>query len=320
MFTTVEKELSLRSSSIGSLVSVGVFDGLHTGHQTLINKLVKQACTQALESTVITFEQHPSALLTPTAIVPLISSLEERVRLLKDLSVDKVIVLHFSRELAAMGAESFILLLKQHLQMKGMILGWDFALGHAREGSIETLTALGNKLGFASEVVGPVKVNNEIVSSTSIRNALMEGNISKANSMLGRPFRIEGIVSNGDERGRTLGFPTANLSHSPQQALVPDGVYACEAIIAENTYSATVFVGTRPTFNGNTRIVEAHIMDFNQNLYNQNIKLDMIERLRDSIQFTDATTLAEQIPKDIERTRIILQSRNLNERDRNEHC
>jgi riboflavin kinase/FMN adenylyltransferase len=307
MVTTIEKELRGLIPTRGTLISVGVFDGLHLGHQTLIEKLVTEARAKNLLSAVITFKQHPMALLSPAEPVPSITSLAERIRLLKEMGVDIVITLTFSHELAELGAQPFVLMLQQYLKMQGMILGWDFALGRHREGSLETLHELGIKLGFSTEVVGPVKLGEEIISSTAIRRALAEGGIKKTNTMLGRYFSLEGSVVTGDGRGGTLlGFPTANLDLDPLQALPADGVYAARAGFGGLTRPAAVFIGLRPTFGGLDRIVEVQILDFEGDLYRQNLKIDIIERLRGAVKFPDAETLKAQIEKDVARVRQIL--------------
>ena len=246
MTTTIARELSGVTPTRGTLVSIGVFDGLHMGHQTLVRELVTQARARNLLSVVITFKQHPSTLLSPGEAIPSLTSLTERIRLIKEMGVDIVITLTFSHELAELGAQPFVLMLEQYLKMKGMILGWDFALGRHREGSLEALHELGKKLGFSTAVVGPVKYRDEIVSSTAIRRALADGDVIKASAMLGRHFSLEGRVIEGEGRGVELGFPTANLDLDPRQALAADGVYATRAHFDGETHAAATFIGTRP--------------------------------------------------------------------------
>ena len=184
-----------------------------------------------------------------------------------------------------------------------MILGWDFALGQHREGSLEALHELGKKLGFSTEVIGPVKYRDEIISSTAIRQALANGDIAKSNGMLGRPFSLEGSVITGEGRGARLGFPTANLDLDPLQALPSDGVYATVAHFEGKTYPATTFIGRRPTFDEVERIVEVHVLDFSGDLYRKVLKIDIIERLRGEQKFPDAEALKAQIEKDVTQVR-----------------
>ena len=239
--------------------------------------------------------------------MPSLASLAERIRLIKDMGVDIVITLTFSHELADLGAQPFVLLLERHLKMKGMILGWDFALGRKREGSLDALHELGIKLGFSTEVVGPVRYKDEIISSTAIRKALAEGNIAGAGAMLGRPFSLEGRVISGEGRGAELGFPTANLDLDPLQALPSDGVYATIAHFEDKTFPSATFIGHRPTFSGVERIVEVHVLDYSGNLYRKNLKIDIIGRLRDEQKFADAESLKARIAKDIIQVRKTLE-------------
>jgi riboflavin kinase/FMN adenylyltransferase len=299
MPTTLERELSGLVPTKGTLVSIGVFDGVHLGHQTLLRELVAQAGAGGLLSAVITFKRHPMALLEPGEVVPSLTSLAERIRLIKGMGVDIVITLTFSRELAELGARPFVLLLQHQLKMQGMVLGWDFALGRHREGSLEALHELGKKFGFTTEVVGPVKYKGAIISSTEIRSALAEGDMARANAMLGRCFSLEGCVIAGEGRGAALGFPTANLDLDPHQALPLDGVYATTAFVGGKPHPAAAFIGRRPTFSGVERIVEVHVLDFTGDLYRRNLKIDIIERVRGEQKFKDAESLVAQIEKDI---------------------
>jgi riboflavin kinase/FMN adenylyltransferase len=306
MVTTIEKELSGLTPMRGTLISIGIFDGVHVGHQTLIRELVEQAKAKKLLSAVVTFKQHPMALLSPGEIVPALTSLSERIRLIKEMGVDIVITLTFSHELAEVGAQPFVLLLQQYLKMQGMILGWDFALGRHREGSLDALHALGKKLGFSTEVVGPVKYKGEIISSTAIRKALADGDMARANAMLGKPFSLEGRVIAGEGRGTELGFPTANLDLDPLQALPGDGVYATTAHFDGLTLPAATFIGTRPTFGGAERMVEVHVLDYIGDLYRQDLRIDIMERLRGVEKFPGAEALKAQIEKDIALVRKML--------------
>ncbi len=298
--TTLEKELSGLTPTKETLVSIGVFDGLHAGHQTLLRELVAQARAKKLLSAVVTFKRHPMALLEPGETIPSLTSLTERIRLIKSTGVDIVVTLTFSKELADLGAQPFVLLLQHYLKMKGMILGWDFALGHHREGSLETLHDLGTKLGFSTEVLGPIKYGEAIISSTEIRKALADGDIARANAMLGRCFSLEGRVIEGEGRGTRLGFPTANLDLDPVQALPLDGVYAAKTIVEGTSYLAAVFIGRRPTFDGVERILEVHVIDFKGDLYRRDFKIDIIARIRGEQKFNDAESLIAQIEKDIQ--------------------
>jgi riboflavin kinase/FMN adenylyltransferase len=296
---SVERELSSITPAQNSLISIGVFDGVHAGHKELLSQLVKKARENNLLSIAITFKQHPQKLLTPNEYVPLIVSLAERIRLIKALGIDMVLTLTFDAELAQLGAQSFVLMLQRYLNMQGLVLGWDFAMGHSREGSLETLQEMGHSLGFSLDVVGPVKINNDVISSTAIRQALAQGDIARANAMLGRTFHLEGMVVSGNGRGTELGFPTANLDIDPLQVLPADGVYATLAYIEGKQYESATFIGRRPTFNGLERIVEVHILDYAGDLYRSTLKIDIIERLRGEQKFPNADALKSQISRDI---------------------
>jgi riboflavin kinase / FMN adenylyltransferase len=306
MLSGIEKELAGLTPTRPTLVSIGVFDGLHLGHQTLIKRLVDECRSREILSAVVTFRQHPMALLEPDVVVPALTSLTERVRLIKQMGVDIIVTLNFTHELAEMGALPFVLLLQQHLRMQGMILGWDFALGRRREGSLEALHDLGERLGFTTEIVGPVKYNGEVISSTAIRKALAAGDIAKANAMLGRPFSLEGTVITGEGRGATLGFPTANLDIDPAQALPADGVYATIAHFDGTSQPSATFIGTKQTFGGTERVVEVHIIGYTGELYRRTLKVDIMDRLRGVEKFPYPKQLIEQIQKDVDQAAKIL--------------
>jgi riboflavin kinase / FMN adenylyltransferase len=299
MTNAIEKELAGLTPTRPTLVSVGVFDGLHLGHQTLIKRLVDECRSREILSAVVTFRQHPMSLLEPNVVVPALTSLTERVRLIRQMGVDIIVTLNFTHELAEMGAQPFVLLLQQHLKMHGMILGWDFALGRHREGSLAALHDLGERLGFTTEIVGPVKLGGEVISSTSIRKALTAGDIAKANAMLGRPFSLEGTVVSGEGRGTALGFPTANLDLDPALALPSDGVYATFAHLDGANKPSATFIGTKHTFGGTERVVEVHIIGHSGELYRRTLRIDIMERLRGVEKFPNPEQLITQINKDV---------------------
>jgi riboflavin kinase/FMN adenylyltransferase len=234
--------------------------------------------------------------------------LEERVALLKKLGVSFVIPLNFTRELAQTTAREFVMALQRYLRMKSLIVGSDFALGRNREGNPVVLFELGGELGFSVHVVPPLVQDGEIVSSTAIRQALAKGHLAKVRNMLGRPYRLSGPVVHGAERGKGLGFPTANLHVNSNQGLPEDGVYATRTYIGGEAYPSVTNVGTCPTFGQQERTVEAYILDKEMKLYNQEIKIDFLERIREERCFVSPEALAAQINKDVERAREILRS------------
>ena len=303
---SLEEELARLSPKKGMLLTIGVFDGVHLCHQALISQLTQQAREQDLISGLVTFGQHPESVLSGRASLPYLTSLGQKIRLLKEGGVEAIIVLSFTPELAQLSAREFVGLLKKYLRMSGLVIGSDFALGRNREGNADTLDRLGRHLDFSVTVVPPVAINGEVVSSTAIRNALACGDMKRVRAMTGRYLRLEGCVITGKSRGVVLGFPTANLDISPKQALPADGVYASRAYIGEQAYPAVTNIGTRPTFGSGQRVVEVYIVDYQGNLYGSELKIDIIERLRGEIQFRTVDKLKKQIADDIKKARDIL--------------
>ncbi len=305
----IEKELAKLSPNKGMLLTIGVFDGVHLGHKHLISQLAEYAKQQNLLSGVVTFRQHPQEVLLPQAELPCLTPLATRIKLLKDAGVDEIIVLSFGRELAELSAHQFVSLLQKYLRMQGLIIGPDFALGKNREGNASTLRALGQDMNFTVTVIPPLMINGEVVSSTAIRNALADGDMKRVYNLVGRYFSVSGRVIPGAHRGVQLGFPTANLDIDPAQALPVDGVYATRVYIGNHVYESMTNIGKNPTFGSNQRTVEVHILDYHGDLYDQELKIDIIERLRDEKQFNTAAELKKQIAEDIKQGRAILTSR-----------
>lgn len=303
---SIEAELASLSPTKGMLLAIGVFDGVHIGHKHLLSELVRQARQRGLVSGVITFRQHPKNVLKAGASRPFLTSLPQKIKLLKEQAVEVVITLSFTLELAQLGSSQFISLLRQHLKMQGLVLGPDFALGRNREGDIEALRTLSKSLDFSLTVVPHAVLNGEVVSSTAIRNALAGGDIEKVHRMLGRYFSLEGKVITGSGRGAELGFPTANLDINPGQALPADGIYASRARIDNRQHQAVTNIGKRPTFDETERTVETYILDYRGDLYRRQLKVDIIQKLRDEERFATIAALKKQIKQDIKRARAIL--------------
>lgn len=302
----VEEELSRFEPARDTALTIGVFDGVHRGHRSLIAKLKETASAAGLDSGVVTFQHHPRLVLNPDSHVTRLTSLQERITLLREKGVEHVVPLSFTPDLSKLSAGEFIGLLRHHLKMRGLVIGPDFALGKGKEGDGTALQTLGDKMGFSVDVVPPLIVNGEVVSSTAIRNALTRGDVRKANEFLGRQFSLTGHVSRGDARGKTLGFPTANIIPEHGQALPADGVYAVRAHAGENAYPAVANIGLRPTFGSEERLLETHLLDFEGDLYEQEIKIDFVDRLRDEVRFPDAEALKVQMAKDVEQAREVL--------------
>jgi len=306
---SVEAELSELSPDKDTVLTIGVFDGVHLGHKHLLAKLVERARERRLLGGVVTFAPHPQKVLSPETKLPFLTDLEQRTALLKNEGVRAVIVLPFTRELAQLSAAQFIGLLKSYLRLKELVIGPDFTLGRNREGDVSTLRRLGEDMGFVVTVVPAVRINGEMVSSTAIREALAAGDLKRVRSLVGRPFSLHGKVVRGASRGAQLDFPTANLEIDPEQALPAEGVYATWAHVGNRVYESMTNIGRRPTFGGRRSAVEVYILGYQGDLYGRELKIDIIERLRGEKQFDTVEALKNQITEDIERGRVILSTR-----------
>ena len=304
----VEEELASLSPKKDMLLTIGVFDGVHRGHKYLLSQLKELAKRQNLLSGVVTFRQHPQQMLSPQTKLPCLTDLARRTNLLKNEGIDAIITLSFTPELAQLSPRQFLRLLKKYLRMRGLVIGPDFALGQNREGDATTLRALGQDMNFNVTVVSPIVVNGEVVSSTTIRNALAKGNMKKVSNLIGLSFSLHGRVITGVGRGVELGFPTANLDVNSEQALPADGVYATWTYIDDKAYQSMTNIGRRPTFGDSKRIIEVHILDYYSNLYGCEIKIDIIDRIRGEKQFDTVDKLKKQITGDIKQGRAILNS------------
>lgn len=303
----VEEELARLSPQKDMLLTIGVFDGVHLGHKYLISQLKEYAQQQDLLTGVVTFRQHPQEVLSPQTKLPFLTDLNQRMNLLQNEGVDAIITLSFTPKLAQLSALEFVSLLKKYLRMRGVVIGPDFALGRNREGDTNSLYTLGKEMNFRVIVIPQVVINGEVVSSTAIRKALAEGDMKRVHNLVGRPFSLQGRVITGARRGVELGFPTANLEINPEQALPADGVYATWAYIDDQAYQSMTNIGIRPTFGGSKRIVEVYLLDYHNHLYGQELKINIIERLRDERQFDTAEELKKQITEDIEKGKAILE-------------
>ncbi|MBM3157066.1 MAG: bifunctional riboflavin kinase/FAD synthetase [Chloroflexi bacterium] len=302
----IVSELSIVKPQRDTLLAVGVFDGVHLGHKHLLGKLTQEAARSKLLSGVVTFNRNPKAVLSHRASLARLTTVEERVSLLKSLGIDLVVPITFNTEVAAISARDFVNYLRQYLRMKGLVIGPNFALGHKREGNAEVLQSLGSELGFTVDVVKPLTIEGSLVSSTAVREALSHGDMKLANKLLGRYFKLSGAVVSGVERGRVLGFPTANIDVDSEQALPHDGVYATLAHIGDEVYQSVTNIGKRPTFGAGERSIEVFILDFDRDIYGENLTIELVEHLRNEIKFASPEELTEQIGKDVEHSRAIL--------------
>lgn len=308
----VEEELAEFIPEKDTVLTIGVFDGVHLGHKLLISKLLEQARHVDLLSGVVTFRQHPEDLLSSQPRLPFLTDMEARISLLKNEGVDIVVPLSFTKELARLGARQFVGLLQKYLRMRGLVIGSDFALGRAREGDTATLQRLGEDMNFSVTVVPPLLIDGEVVSSTTIRKALADGDMKKFHQLSGNSFSLRGNVVPGSGRGEGLGFPTANLDISPGQALPPDGVYASWAHINGKTYQSMTNIGKCPTFGVCEHTVEAYLVDYTGDLYGRELQIDLVDRLRDERKFASVDELKTQVAEDVKKGRDILKSTGMN--------
>ncbi len=304
----VEEELAELSPEKDMLLTIGVFDGVHLGHKYLISQLTEYARQQNLLSGVVTFRQHPREVLSPRTKLPYLTNLAEKVSLLKNEGIDAIITLSFTQALAQLSAGQFVGLLKKYLRMGGLIIGPDFTLGRNREGNADTLRTLGQDMHFSVTVIPPLMVNGEVVSSTAIRDALAGGDMKRVINLIGRSFSLEGRVTTGAGRGAKLGFPTVNLDIDHKQALPADGVYATWIHIDDKAYQSVTNIGRRPTFGGKGRTVETYILNYHSNLYRHELKIDIVERLRDEKRFDTVEELKKQITEDVKQGIALLDS------------
>jgi riboflavin kinase/FMN adenylyltransferase len=292
----------------GSWLTIGSFDGVHLGHLTLLKELISGARAEGLTAVVLTFHPHPAVVLNKRKEFSYLSTPEGKAGLLDRAGVDVVITHPFSLQVAQISARDFILKLVENLKMRHLCVGHDFALGRGREGDLPALTQLGGELGYTVSVVEPVELDGEVVSSSRVRQALMDGKVELAHRLLGRPYKIIGEVVHGDSRGRSLGFPTANLEVWAERALPNPGVYACWAAIEGKEYAVTN-VGFRPTFDNQPLRprVEAFLLDFDGDLYRRTMRLSFMRRLRDEVRFNDIQALIDQMHRDVQVGRQMLE-------------
>ncbi len=295
-----------------SVVTVGVFDGVHVGHQQLIHQLVTEAHQTQRAAVVLTFFPHPDVILRGTAGRYYLTTPEEKAALLGELGVDGVVTHPFDEHIRQIRAADFVDQLLDHLKMSALWATADFALGYKREGNLQFLAAQGQEKNFTVETIELVHRdgNGAKISSSDIRAVLAEsGEVQQAATWLGRNYSVHGKVVQGNQRGRTIGFPTANLDVWEQKVVPAFGVYACRARIGHERFNAVTNVGNRPTFEGKNMTIEAHLLDFDRDIYGQDVQLEFVQRLRGEQKFDGIEALVAQIGKDRDTAREILQKK-----------
>jgi len=294
-----------------SVVTIGVFDGVHLGHQVLVRRLVESARSSGRMAGVITFYPHPDVVLRGISGRYYLSTPDERAALLGELGVDFVITLAFDDALRHIRAAEFVNRMVEHLHLSELWVGKEFALGYKREGNVPFLREQGALKGFMVDVIDLVAVEDtesgpRTISSSAIRDALQAGDIETANHMLGRNYSVRGEVIHGLARGHTIGFPTANIA-VPDERLIPaNGVYAGWAVLGDERFMAVTNVGTRPTFDGRDVTVEAYLLDFDRDIYGQILEFQFVTRLRPEMKFSGIDALIAQIGADAEAGRAVL--------------
>jgi len=298
--------LSKCASSSRSLVSLGNFDGVHLGHQTILRRLVQEARERQGTAIVFTFYPHPLAVLRPKQRPPLICNLREKLRLFASLGVQKVFLQRFTQDFAQISPEEFV---RQYIveafSAEKVIVGHNVSFGQNRAGRAETLQQLGKAYGFETEIIGPIKMDAQDVSSTLVRTLLSSGSVSAAGHFLGRRFTVNGCVVKGFQRGRTVGFPTANL-FPRADLLLPNGVYAVIVELDGREIPGVANIGFNPTFGVERRTLEAHLFDFSDDLYGKRLSVGFVEKLRGEQKFASVEELVHQIQKDVAHARSLL--------------
>ena len=302
----IEQELANIGPQGETLLTIGVFDGVHAGHRYLLETLQQQAAEKNLLSGVVTFNPHPKSVVHPRNQLLRLSDPEDRVKSLQKLGINLVAVLTFTPEVAQLSAHEFMSLVKKHLRMRSIMVGPDFTLGRGQEGNIQLLRALGREMKFSVEVIPPYTINGEVVSSTLIRQALAQGDMEKVRRLMGHYFQIGGKIIASDRRGRILGFPTANLDIKLQQALPGNGIYATITQVDDKQFPSATNIGTRPTFGEGEKNVETHLLNYKGDLYGKEIRVEFMQKLRDEQCFPSSEELKAQIRKDIREVEAIL--------------
>jgi len=291
----------------GSWLTVGVFDGVHRGHQQVIRKLVAGAHENELPAVVLTFDPHPATVFG-RGDIKLLTLPGERARLLGEYGVDVVVTHPFDRAVADTTAFDFMERLKTQLGLAHLVLGYDSTLGKNREGNAALLAEIGSELGYAVETISALGDESGVISSTEIRKLVTVGKVEEAARLMGHPYRLQGLVTHGDQRGRGIGFPTANLGYAREKVLPAGGIYACWAYVGGQMHKAAVNLGTNPTFTPDkqTLNVEAYLLDFDRDIYGEMMRLEFVARLRDELKYASVDALIKQIQTDVEQTREIL--------------
>lgn len=311
LHSTAEWAARFGSSGRRAVLSVGNFDGLHLGHQKILRQVVECAQTQQGITGVITFDPHPLKVLRPGQAPPMVETINQRMERFAAVGLEAALVLRFDRALAGLSPEEFVRgVLVEKLKTAAVLVGQNFRFGHRQEGNVETLTELGGRFGFSVQIVEPVALDGEFVSSSAVRGAVAEGRVAHAARLLGRPFALTGEIVRGAGRGATVLFPTLNLM-AEQELLPKIGVYATETRVDGRLYRSATNVGFRPTFDGTILGVESHLFDFSREITKGRLEVTFWERLRDEQKFSGPAELRAQIAADLREVREYFRRRDL---------
>jgi riboflavin kinase/FMN adenylyltransferase len=305
---TLDRKNDHSNNTAGAWTTIGSFDGVHLGHQSIIHTLVEESRQAGKPAIVVTFFPHPIKILRDDKGPYYLTTPEEKNHILHSLGVDFVLTLNFDRSLSLQSSDSFIRILHDHIPFSCLLIGYDFRLGADRDGDIYSLSALGKELGYCVRAVEPFLKSEQPVSSSRIRKLVQSGNIRSANALLGRPYSAKGRIIHGDTRGRQIGLRTANLDIWPEKLLPESGVYAAFAEVNGRQYQAVVNIGSRPTFYEKPafQTVEAHLLDFDGDIYDQQMQVKFIQHIRSEKKFANSDELMVQINQDIQFAREVL--------------
>ena len=297
----------IENSYAPSIITVGVFDGVHRGHQKIFGKLIEEGNKKHYEKIVFTFKNHPLNIINSSLNPSLLTTFEEKVEIIKSFSIDKLIAIEFNRHFADLNAEDFIrLILIEKLNMKKLILGYDATLGRDRAGNVDRIAKYGKLMNFSIEVMKPEYADQEIIKSSLIRYYLLKGNVKQVAHLSGRFYRLSGRVVKGEGRGHKYGFPTTNLQVSPEKLLPLRGVYAVRVYYKRQILSGIINIGNRPTFGEYEISIEIYILNFNSYLYGEYLTVELLDFIREERKFQNQEELYSQVREDIKKAEIIL--------------
>lgn len=295
----VFKNFNEYSSQKPLALTLGMFDGVHLGHKSIIDELIKVGSENDLETAILTFWPHPRFVFNPDEDLKLLNTLEEKKSLIEKYGINNLFLKEFDEEFRNLTGEEFVRqILIEKLNVKYLIIGYDHSFGKNKSGNFELLQKLSKELGFEVEQMEAINIHENNISSTKIRNALLKGKIQEANEMLGYPYSVSGIVAHGKKLGRTIGYPTANIETESIKLLLKKGAYIVETIVKDQQYKGMLSIGTNPTVNGEKLTVEVYILDFNEDIYGEKITVNFRDFLHEEIKFEGLEKLIERLDED----------------------